>query len=315
MENKYILGIDGGGTKTDAVLCDLNGHVIARAIGPASSITGQGVEKAREALRAVISKVIEGIDKKAAVCACYAGISGGGLAANQKVFREILAETLPECASLESGSDAVNVLTAGIGTRNGIIAIAGTGSCIYARVNGKMSQVGGWGYLLGDEGSGFDLGRRALMTALKAYDGRGDAKKLLVLCEEKLGMPIRDYIPVLYRSDAKTEIAALAPLLLNAAAAGDQAAQAQCEEAAEEISHAILTADRLTLGHCVVTGGSIWKNDYYRELVQAKLGKDFEMICIDLPPVLGAVLQAAAQAGIEAEDAFKENFRATLKEE
>ena len=315
MENKYILGIDGGGTKTDAVLCDLSGHVVARFIGPASSITGQGVEKAREALHAVVAKVLEGMDEKAGVCACYAGISGGGLPANRKVFREILAEVLPDCAFLENGSDAVNVLTAGIGIKDGVIAIAGTGSCIYARTHGELSQVGGWGYLLGDEGSGFDLGRRAIMTALKALDGRGAAQEVLSLCEEKMGMPLRDYISVLYRSDAKTEIASFAPLLLKAAQEGSVAAKAECQAAAAEIAEAILTADRLVGAKCVVTGGSIWKNDYYRGLVQEKLGKEFKMISIDLPPVYGAVLQAAAQAGCKAEASFEKNFRITLMEE
>ena len=314
MSTRFILGLDGGGTKTDAVLCDEQGHVVARAIGAASSITGQGTERAQAALHAVIEAVTAHIPDKSQVAGCYAGISGGGLAANQEKFREMISQILPDCKGLACGSDAINVLTAGVGTKNGIIAIAGTGSCIYARIDGVMKQVGGWGYLLGDEGSGFDLGRRALISALKALDGRGKETVLVALLESKLGMTLREYIPVFYRSDAKTEVASLAPLLLQAAADGDPVAQEQAREATMELAHGILTADRLIGERCVVIGGSVWKNDYYRSLVKKNLGCDFKLINIDLPPVYGAVLEAAAQAGITATEAFKDNFRTTLKE-
>ena len=106
----------------------------------------------------------------------------------------------------------------------------------------------------------------------------------------------------------------MAPLLLKAAEEGDRIAQVQVAQAASDLAEAILTADQMIGNRSVVIGGSVWKNDYYRALVQEKLGQDFRMIDIDLPPVYGAVLEAAAQAGIAISDDFRQNFRSTLQE-
>ncbi|MBE5783302.1 MAG: hypothetical protein E7329_08330 [Clostridiales bacterium] len=312
MEKQYILGLDGGGTKTDAALCMVDGTLVKRVVGGPSSITGRSVDDVRNTLEEVIGKVTMDYGGPDCIDACYAGISGGGLPGNRQLFHEMLKEILPSCPHIANGTDAVNVLSAGIGSGNGIIAIAGTGASIFARVNGEMHQVSGWGYLLGDEGSGYDLGRRALMKALYCMDGRGGSTSLFALCENKAGVPLREYVPALYRMDAKTEIASFAPILLEAAALGDAVAMAEVNAAASDMAHAILTADQMIRGKCAVMGGSIWKNQLYQDLVQHHLGAEFKMIFIDLPPVYGAVVEAAGLLGFSCAHSFKENFRSTL---
>ena len=171
----YILGLDGGGTKTDMALCDESGCVISRAIGGAASLTGQTQEAAFGHIEETVRRVTAPIGgERAEIAAFFAGISGGGLAANREKVRALFARLLPNARVRENASDAVNALSAGIGRGDGVIAIAGTGSSVFARAKGEMRQVGGWGYLLGDEGSGFDLGRRALRAALYDLDGRGE---------------------------------------------------------------------------------------------------------------------------------------------
>ena len=312
----YILGLDGGGTKTDMALCDESGCVISRAIGGAASLTGQTQEAAFGHIEETMCRVTAPIGgEQAEIAAFFAGISGGGLAVNREKFRALFARLLPNARVRENASDAVNALSAGIGRGDGVIAIAGTGSSVFARAKGEMRQVGGWGYLLGDEGSGFDLGRRALTAALRGLDGRGEATCLRAMCEEKAGCTLRELIVRLYTQDSKRVIASYAPLLLEAAERGDSAALAELSRSTGEMAHAIATAAAYCEKKRVVMGGSVWKSKIYRESVERALGEGYEMIAPSLPPVYGSIVEAAGLAGLEVTQAFKDNFRETLTEE
>ena len=312
----YILGLDGGGTKTDMALCDESGRVIARAIGGAASLTGQTQEAAFGHIEETVRRVTAPIGgERAEIAAFFAGISGGGLAANREKFRALFARLLPNARVRENASDAVNALSAGIGRGDGVIAIAGTGSSVFARAKGEMRQVGGWGYLLGDEGSGFDLGRRALRAALYDLDRRGEKTCLKEMCEEKAGCALRELIVGLYSQDSKRVIASYAPLLLTAAERGDGAALRELEKAAGDMAHAIATAAACCEKKRVVMGGSVWKSEIYRKSVEGALGEGYEMIAPSLPPVYGSVVEAAGLAGLEVTRAFSETFRETLTEE
>lgn len=172
---KYLLGLDGGGTKTDVLLCTAEGESVARCVSGPASITGQTEEEAFSHIREAVTQVMQAIGGLSApVEGFYAGISGGGLGANRKRFHALFEELLRGVRAWDNGSDSVNALSSGIGPGDGIIAIAGTGSSVFARCQGEMRQVGGWGYLVGDEGSGYDLGRRAIIAALRDLDGRGE---------------------------------------------------------------------------------------------------------------------------------------------
>ena len=310
---KYLLGVDGGGTKTDSVLCEQNGKVVRRCIGGASSMTGQTEEKAYQNIRETVWSVLGDIDQSD-VLGVYVGISGGGLEKNKARYRAMLDDFLSNVKNRANGSDAVNALSSGIGPGDGIIAIAGTGSSVFARNNGEMYQVGGWGYLLGDEGSGYDLGRRALTASLKELDGRGQKTVLSAMCEKKAGCPLRELVAQLYRTDSKLVIASYARILMEAAEQGDAAALKELHEAADDMAYAIQTAAGKCRRRGVVMGGSVWKNALYRRLVSEKLGSSYEMIFPTLPPVYGSVVEAAGLAGITVNEKFKQSFTDTLKE-
>lgn len=312
----YLLGVDGGGTKTDAVLCDGDGRVLCRARSGAASLTGQSEELAFMHLEEALRRVTEPIGgREAAIDAFFAGISGGGLEVNRQRFRAMFEQLLPGARVRENKSDSVNALSAGVGSEDGVIAIAGTGSSVFARVKGEMHQVGGWGYLLGDEGSGFDLGRRALMAALRDLDGRRERTCLRAACEEQAGCTLRELVVRLYSQDSKRVIASYAPLLLQAAEAGDAVAAGELRQAAGEMAWAIKTAAKICESGRVVMGGSVWKSEAYRRAVKQELGEGFELIEAQLPPVYGSAVEAAALAGLRPGAEFEKNFRETLMKE
>ena len=305
-KDALLLGIDGGGTKTDAVLCDGEGRVISRFVGGASGFTGIPREEAEAHLTETLDAVLqEAGGLSAPLQGVFAGIAGCGLAAIQERYQAFLERTLPGARRVRAGSDAINALSAGVGTGAGIIAIAGTGACIFCRENGRMARVSGWGYLLGDEGSGFDLGRRAITAALKALDGRGEETSLLALLEAHAGCPLSDWVPRIYAGDAKGMIAAAAPVLLQAAQAGDPVAQGELEAAAAGMARAIESAADQCAAPAVVLSGSVWKSSLYTQAVRAHVRPSLAFAYPDAPPVLGAVLEAAALAGIPAEEAFR----------
>ncbi|MBR3872975.1 MAG: hypothetical protein IKJ26_02285 [Clostridia bacterium] len=305
---QYLLGVDGGGTKTDALLCTLDGRIIGRATGGPSSVSGQSPEKAMAELKQAICEALQaaGIDRND-LAGYYAGISGAGLQTNRAYYLRFFADFLPDVPG-DAASDAANALSAGIAMQNGAIAIAGTGASIQYRVDGRLTRISGWGYMLGDEGSGFDLGHRALMVTLRAVDERIAPSLVQKLCMEKMGCHPDEWAPWLYRQDVKTEIAAYAPLLLQAAEQADPTALQQLNEAASDMACAIRTAVRRSGSRRVVMGGSLWKNQLYRERVQQHTGENVDFIRASAAPVCGAAVIASHFAGGLDPDALLENL-------
>jgi N-acetylglucosamine kinase-like BadF-type ATPase len=138
-------------------------------------------------------------------------------------------------------NDALVALVAGAGEAPGIVLIAGTGSIAYGRDgSGRAARAGGWGYLLGDEGSGFWIGRRALSAIVRAADGRGPATQLaeLVMDSLKLVRPSDLIRETYYRDLRRTAIAGLAPLVEQARDDGDAVAAEILKQAAAELTAA-----------------------------------------------------------------------------
>ena len=308
---EWLIGIDGGGTKTLAVLCDSSGLVHAVSACEATNPTSVPRKTVIKRLTGLLNELLSGIGGRytAEIKACFGGFGGGGIAGNREFMQEQLQLLLP-AAVVKSGSDAVSALTSGIGIDDGIVAIAGTGSSVFARVNGVMNQVGGWGFLLGDEGSGYDLGRRALTAALRAHDGRGKTTVLTALCEKQLGEPIAKAVARIYDL-GRTYIASFAPVLLEAQFQGDPVACIQAEEAADGLAEAILAAGRLIIKPVkqVVMSGSVWQpGGFMEKYIKETLGGSFSLICPELPPVYGSASEAALLLGIKINTEFKTRF-------
>lgn len=311
-----FVGIDGGGTKTDAVICDEKGHVIRRVKGGPSSPTSLTPEKAVSNIRQVMEALMEPFGGlQGHIDSLFAGLSGGGVGNNTPVMHEYLMQMLPNCVCLRNYNDAINALRSVIPDGDAVSVISGTGSSVFACINEEMQQIGGWGYLLGDEGSGYDLGRRALMCALKHIDGRGPATSLTKACEEKLGMPVNKAIPAIY-AGGRTMIADFSRITCGEGAKGDPVALQQMKEAAHDLAHAIRVGGERIAARVkpVATAGSIWKDKMYRQMVQDELGEDYDLRSTDLPPVYGSCVIAMRNAGIQITEEVESEFRSSLPE-
>lgn len=309
---KLLVGIDGGGTKTDMVLCDSDGNVLKRCIGPATNPTSITLHTAKSRLQEMLKGILEDHGAlQTPISGLYAGISGCGIPENQQFFESAIRAMLPNGQHIFVGSDAINAINSAIGTKDGLVAISGTGSCVYARFAGQMHRAGGWGYLLGDEGSGYDLGRSALVAALRAHDGRGSQTLLTELCVRQLGKPVYDAIPELYR-DGKRNIASFAPCLMQAAESGDTVALQLLCQSAKSLCETIVAAGRWLpegIVKLVVMSGSVWSpGGYYETKIAQRLGRGYKLIRADKPPVYGSLVEAAYQAGIPVGEGFSDNF-------
>jgi N-acetylglucosamine kinase-like BadF-type ATPase len=202
-------------------------------------------------------------------------------------------------------NDALIALEAGIGSAPGIVIVAGTGSIAYGRDGaGRAACAGGWGHLLGDEGSGYWLGRQALHAVVRASDGRGPATTLTARLFAHFGITqSRDLVhEVYYRLSQPSAIAALSGIVHTAAADGDAVASGILDAAAEELVVAgLAVAGRLGLEACPVllAGGVLRVSPMLSSRVTGRLSQALPHATVGLlqgEPVGGAVLLAIALA-------------------
>ncbi len=183
-----LVGVDGGGTGCRVAVADLSGHILAQATGgPANIATSPAT-----ALQSILD-CTEAAFRSAVGTAFYAQLrqarAGLGLAgANSRGAAEHLARALP-FAHVSIVTDAQTTAMGALGDHDGIVAALGTGSVFVRRHLGRLQQFGGWGFVLGDEGSGARLGRSAIALALKAHEGLAPASDYLCGLLDRLGGP------------------------------------------------------------------------------------------------------------------------------
>lgn len=307
-----IIGIDAGGTKNELVLCQNNGAVLAHMTGPGSNAADLGVDNAAKRVAAQVRRLAAG--HEGTIDALFAGLSGGGAPALRDALHAALIRELPDIRRIGNASDALNGLYAGVGAGDGMVVIAGTGTSAFVRRGGVLTQVGGWGYLVDDAGSGYSIGRAVLNAAFRERDGRGEATRLTELVERQLGFNVLGAVPMLYQGGKRT-VASFAPLAFEAADQGDRAALAIVENACRELRLLIATgASHLeNAPYLVSLVGSLWKAPRLLEGVRWQLSADYRLLRPDLPPVFGAAVAAAELAHCPCEQAFHDLFAATFK--
>lgn len=237
---KYFLGIDGGGTHTTAWLAD--GHLtpLARVQAGPSNPVKVGIANSQRELASAFRKALREAGlrplKLDAVCA---GLAGGDGAPVQRSMLRWMRKAIPARAHLVT-TDAAVTLAAALGESQGIIVIAGTGSIAFGRDRqGGILRVGGWGNQFDDEGSGFDMGRKAIAAALRSHDGRGKPTSLaLAICRELRISTITQTVPLALTPQ---KIAALFPIVKQEASTGDAVARRLCLEAADDLAELATT--------------------------------------------------------------------------
>lgn len=312
---KLVIGVDGGQTSTKCVLATLDGHVLGEGRGAAllHLAAEGGRERFIQAMREAINAVWQaaGIAPRP-LAAASLGLTGvvAGTPEAETVL-DLLPYTL-ETQIVDVQSDAVAALTGAHLGNPGIIVISGTGTiALGIDPQGNTGKAGGWGWLIGDEGSAYAIGRSGLRAALYAYDGMEPATLLEPLLIEHFGIKA---IPaakrVAFAPDfAATGFASLAPIVSKAAQQGDPVAQAIIQEAGGALAAELLAVvdklhfDERTIPVAPVGGAFEHVQGLRAAFEQAVFAENQAIRVVDpaLPPVLGAVIMAlqACHANIE----------------
>ncbi|HDJ89335.1 MAG TPA: hypothetical protein ENG40_01405 [Thermoprotei archaeon] len=319
---KIVGGIDGGATKTECIVMNVEGNILGKGLSGPSNYHVVGIDNTIKAVRESILNALKNIGEKKID---YLTIGLAGLD-TRRDFEYInnAFKNFNLASKLDFKHDSVIALVGAHAGRPGIIIIAGTGS-VAAGINRnrRYVRVGGWGYLLGDEGSAFTLGRRGLIAVLREYDGRGISTKITEKIFSKLG--INDYEDIILKIYGAKEvvgrIASLAPCVTEAAAEGDSIANEIISSEMENVGELIYTvAKRLEmLGEEIpiaIIGGVFRAGEIVIEKLKRSLrryGLKFRLIKPIFPPSIGATIWSLQSIGIEVDDRIIENIRNSLR--
>lgn len=308
-----VIGIDAGGTKTVCQLADEHGTVIQETRGPGANLQAVGELEVEKVLHDLMERATRGLagssaaDKRTrlpeAICL---GIAGVDREEDAIIVGDIMRR-IGQNARVLIVNDALVALEAGVPGEPGVVVIAGTGSIAYGRnARGEAARAGGWGYVLGDEGSGYWIGRTALRAVLREADRRGEPTSLTgrLLMHFDVSKP-QDLIHAVYYGGLQsTAIAALAPYVQEAYEEGDTVAAGILDGAARELtSSALSVARRLGLLEepCpFVLAGGVFKGVPW--LVGALTERLKETVArasvsrLEVEPATGAVRLALADA-------------------
>lgn len=301
----YYLGIDGGGTKTAFALSDATGRILrTETLGPSNPID-IGLPASFDCLERGIRLVLQEIPTSDV--SVFAGIAGGISGGNQEKLKDFFDRFGFFC--VDNGSDAQNMVKAGLGDENGIAVIMGTGSVTFVQTESALIRLGGYGYLFEEGGSGYTLGRDAIMAALAAEEGSGEATLLGDLLLESLqASSMTSALSKLYEG-GKRLIASFAPLVFDAYDKGDVVACHILRNNAGAIADAIRRARaKLPMAKypvpVVLAGGLTAKASVFIPVIYEALTDSdaYRITVLDCPPVMGALMLAGATIKEEQND-------------
>lgn len=304
-----LVAVDGGATRTRAVAFDEFGKALAEAEAGPSNHLSTAWDTVRDSLRQAIGGALEACGARAAdlrlVSVGLAGVDYDGAGADDA--RGILAEAgYRECTIF---GDMVIGHAGALNGRPGVMALAGTGAVFLGLDGaGRWAKAGGWGYLFGDEGSAYWIGRMAVAAAARAYDGRGPATRLEEAVCARLGIAsFAEAIQRIYGGSMQArEFAALAPLVEDAAEAGDTEARAILDQAGEELARgaeALIRRLGLTEPDVSWQGAVLHKCRLVRERFVDALSARVPGVQVSAPahrPVFGAWILGARALGWKA---------------
>ncbi len=246
----YYLGVDGGASKTAALVTDDTGRALGDGLAGPSNHLRVGIETAARNIERAVNKALVAADVASREIAwTYCGIAGADHPAHRQEVVDSLSVFFPR-GNFTVDNDARIALSGAIGFGAGVVVIAGTGSvCVGRNDAGDEARAGGWGPLVGDEGSGFAIARAGLAAILRAYDGRGPATLMTELLKRDYDMTPPDLPRFVYATTTHADdIARVGKLVIDAAENGDAPAHDIVERAGGELASAVLAvANRLGL--------------------------------------------------------------------
>lgn len=300
---KYLIGMDGGGTKTKCVITDFQLNPLYETTGGPSNFLMQGTDKVSETILGLIIKCVNNLQIQFSdIAAIVLGTTGGGRRSDaedlEKAITHLAAHKNIPLNIFRVESDARIALEGAFSGKPGSILIAGTGSIMFGKDRkGNIHRVGGFGRFIGDEGSGFRLGQKGLSVVAKEFDGRGNSTLITLLLKEKFNIESpENLITEIYRNNF--DIASVAPLVIESAEKGDKLAQQIIEAEADElILHIDSMKKKLNEKKMFISfiGSLITTDNYYSFRFREKIVQRFNDVVIkepENPPEIGAVLMA-----------------------
>ena len=312
----YALGIDGGGSRTRALLCDTYGQIIGKGLSGGTNPRTYSAGELKAHLQEAIVQATRSIDCSK-ILAAHFGIAGAGGARTRARIQAITKELLSEQTTRTIGHDLEIALVGGLGSNTGIVLVAGTGSACYGRTcDGRSTKCGDWGDLVDDAGSGSWIGLRALQVCVRQTDGR--------LPESPLKQAVMDFLKIEHMDAFKTRIhdsglsrrerAQFAPIILDLASKGDEVSLAIVAEGVGALSSCVFVTSR-QLGiksPTVLLAGGLLQHTYFSNSLEAALNARIPNAIITQPilsPTAGAVLMALKAANCEISDASIEKLK------
>ncbi len=302
-----VIGIDGGGSKTRAMVADESGRTIAETVGPGSAVRPERVDESAAVIAEVVRDALASCDMThvtpRALCV---GIAGVGRDTERQALWQALVER--ELASdIVVHTDVSVALDDAFGDGPGVLVVSGTGSIAYGRgPTGSTARCGGWGPVAGDEGSGAWIGRRALSVVTAAADGREPETALTgaVLTAAQVN-ETADLSPWA-ASATPSQLATLAPVVLSVAEGGDLRANAIVSLAVEELMLHVRTlarelfADERAALSVAFSGGLLSRSSILRKRLEHRLKSAVpgaQVSSTAVHPARGAVRAALRIAG------------------
>jgi N-acetylglucosamine kinase-like BadF-type ATPase len=299
----HVLGIDAGGTKTVCLLANSEGAIVSEGRGPGANLHTAGELAVEKVLHAAMEAAIGDRDiTPAAICLGIAGVDREDEAtAVRAIMRRIGYKSRVLVVN-----DALIGLVAGARDDPGIAINAGTGSIVYGRnAQFEAARAGGWGHMIGDEGSGYWIGRESLAAVMRAFDGRGPETRLAGDILSYFNVDDESRLPrIVYdRELPRVSVAALGPIAQRAAEQGDAVALRILERAAEELVLAARSvATRLEMRGDAFTfylaGGVFRVVPWLVDELARRLGEvapRAQVQTLDEEPAVGAVWLALAE--------------------
>jgi N-acetylglucosamine kinase len=240
----YVLGIDAGGTKTVCLLADEEGRIVAEARGNGANLQASGELDVEKVLHEVMEEALG--DRGIVPAAICLGIAGVDRPDDSATVGAIMRRIGYKARTLVV-NDALVALESGAPGQPGVVVISGTGSISYGRnARGEAARSGGWGYVLGDEGSGYWIGRAAIRAVLREADKRGPETALTDMLLAHFDVPqAQGLIHEVYNTQLKpAAIGALAKCVQAAFSQGDEVAIGILRAAADELEGAALSVAR-----------------------------------------------------------------------
>jgi len=316
-----FLGVDGGGTKTAYLLIDAQGNIRASHVSGSVSHLVAGFDSAAALLtQGALAALAAGSTAPTSLDFAFFGLGAYGEDSANTARLDALPQGLLPAARYRVGNDMMSSWAGSLACQDGISVIAGTGSMAYGEYAGRGARAGGWGEIIGDEGSAYWIAREGMSLFSRMSDGRAPVGPLLAHVRQRLGLENDlDLCAHVYGNEANSRGAfAQFARLVHDAAENDEQARRIFLRAANELAALVLAVRRaLTVPETRLlpvsySGGAFAGSSLLVAAFEAALassGVAFECRAPLLPPVAGAALYAARLSGAPLSGPALENLR------